>query len=247
VTEEHERQAEDVAAYALGSLEDSERARVVSHIASCAACENLLAEYRAVAGALAIAPVPVSPPAEAWATILAAARQQRPRGSRWTWRVSMPAWLRVARWPAVAALVSLLVIWNVTLERELTRRSPGPAPGPEVEALSRRPGRIVILQGTGTPGASARIFVAVDGGGHLAVSGLAALPRERTYQLWFVRRDAPAVSGATFQVDPRGRAWAKVTVPTSLDDIRAIAVTEEPAPGSATPTGTHVLDATAWR
>src|SRR4030095_1608800 len=69
VTEEHERLAEDVAAYALGSLEDAERARVVSHIASCAACESLLAEYRTVGGALAIAMAPVSPPPEAWATI----------------------------------------------------------------------------------------------------------------------------------------------------------------------------------
>jgi anti-sigma factor RsiW len=247
VTEDHERFAEDVAAYALGSLEDSERARVVAHVATCAACEKLLAEYRAVAGALAIALAPVSPPPEAWTTIRAAVRQRRARASRWTWPVVLPQWLRLARWPAVVALVALLVIWNVTLERELTRRSPGPAPGPEVEALSRRPGRIVILQGTGTPGASARIFVAVDGGGHLAVSGLASLPRERTYQLWFVRTDAPAVSGATFRVDSHGRAWAKVTVPATLTDVRTITVTEEPALGSATPTGTHLLEATPLR
>jgi anti-sigma-K factor RskA len=246
VTEDHERFAEDLAAYALGSLEDSEKARVDSHVASCAACERLLAQYRGVTGALPFALTTVSPPVEAWAMIRATARPRQSRASRWPWQVSVPEWLRAARWPAVAALVALLVIWNVTLERELARRSPGPAPGPEVEALSRRPGRIVILQGTGTPGANARMFVAVDGGGHLAVSGLAALPRERTYQLWFVRRDAPAVSGATFHVDHSGRAWAKVTVPAPLDDVRAIAVTEEPAPGSATPTGAHVLDATAW-
>ena len=156
-------------------------------------------------------------------------------------------WFRVARWPAAAALVALLLVWNVTLERELTRRAPGPAPGPEVEALSRRPGRIVILQGTGTPGASARIFVAVDGGGHLAVSGLATLPPDRAYQLWFVRSAAPAVSGATFRADGYGRAWAKVAVPTSLDDVRSIVVTEEPAQGSVAPTGTHLLTATAWK
>jgi hypothetical protein len=58
--------------------------------------------------------------------------------------MAMSNWLRVARWPAAAALVILLVVWNVVLQRELTRRAPGPAPGPEVEALSRRPGRIVI-------------------------------------------------------------------------------------------------------
>ena len=246
MTDEHARFAEDVAAHALGSLEDSERARVVSHVATCAACASLLAEYRAVAGALPMALTPVSPPPEAWTTIRAAARQRGPRPSRWRWPASVAEWLRAARWPAVAALVACLVIWNVALERELSRRAPGPAPGPEVEALSRRPGRVVILHGTGAPGASARIFVAVDGGGHLAVSGLASVPRERIYQLWFVRRDAPAVSGAAFRVDSHGRAWAKVTVPATLEDVRAIAVTEEPALGSAAPTGAHLLEATAW-
>jgi anti-sigma-K factor RskA len=245
VAEDHERFAEDVAAYALGSLEGPERARVVAHVATCAACQSLLAEYGAVTEALTIALAPVSAPREAWPTIQAAARQRR-HPSRWPWPVRAPEWLRVARWPAVAALVAVLTVWNVTLERELTRRSPGPAPGPEVEALSRRPGRIVILRGTGTPGASARIFVAVDGGGHLAVSGLASLPRERTYQLWFVRPDAPAVSGATFRVDSHGRAWAKVTVPATLGEVHTIAVTEEPGPGSANPTGTPLLEAAVW-
>jgi Anti-sigma-K factor rskA, C-terminal len=159
----------------------------------------------------------------------------------------LPTWLRVARWPAVAATVAALMIWNVTLQRELVRRSPGPAPGLEVEALSRRPGRLVILRGSGQPGANARIFVAVDGGGHLAVSGLPSAPRERTYQRWFLRGGASPVSGATFRVDSHGRAWVKIAVPGSLDEVQAIAVTEEPTPGSASPTGMHLLDSLPWR
>jgi hypothetical protein len=144
-------------------------------------------------------------------------------------------------------VVVVLLTWNAMLQRELVRHAPGPAPGPEVEALSRRPGRIVILTGSGQPGASARIFVAVDGGGHLAISGLIPLPRQRTYQLWFIRTGAPPASGATFGVDPNGRAWVKVAVPASLDDVDAIVITEEPAPGGSSPTGKHLLDALPWR
>ena len=156
--------------------------------------------------------------------------------------------LRMARWPALAALVASLVIWNVLLQQELTRRAPGPAPGPEVEALARRPGKVIILGGTGKPGASARLFVAADGGhGHLAIAGLGPLPQERTYQLWFIRAGASSISGATFTVGPHGRAWVKAAVPASLDDVRAIAITEEPTPGSAAPTGRHLLDAQPWR
>ena len=242
-----EHPVEDLAAYALGSLEGAERVRVEAHVGACADCVARLREYQGVVGALPHGLAAVSPPSEAWEAIRAAARARRARRGWWAKPVILPKWVRVSSWPAVAAALAVLLIWNVTLQRELVRRAPGPAPGPEVEALSRRPGRIVILTGTGQPGASARLFVAVDGGGHLAVSGLIPLPRARTYQLWFVRTGGPAVTGATFGVDAHGRAWVKVSVPASLDDVRAIGVTEEPAPGSATPTGMHLLDALPWR
>jgi len=244
VTEAHERIVEDLAAYVLGSLEAEERLRVEAHLATCLTCAGLVAEYRGVMGLLPAGLEPVAPPGTAWQTIQAAAQNRRPR--RTISLTVLSQWLRIARWPAAAAVGALLIVWNVMLQRELTRRAPGPALGPEVEALSRRPGRIVILHGTGKPGASARIFVAVDGGGHLAVSGLDLLPRERTYQLWFVRSQAPPVTAATFAVDASGRAWAKVTTPGSLDDVHAIFVTDELS-GSAAPSGRPLLEAQPWR
>jgi len=239
VTDNHP--IEDLAAYALGSLEETEQARVETHIVACEACAARLRAYQGVVGTLPLGLVPTPAPPGGWDAIRAAIREPRGRSGRWPRSVILPTWLRVARWPAAAAALVMLLIWNVTLERELVRRSPGPAPGPEVEALSRRPGRIVILTGSGQPGASARIFVAVDGGGHLAVSGLMPLPRKRTYQLWFLRTGSPAASGATFGVDSHGRAWVKVAVPASLDDVHTIAITEEPAPGVSSPTGRHLL------
>jgi anti-sigma factor RsiW len=244
VTDEHP--LEDLAAYALGSVDPAERAAIEAHIAGCPACAARLREYQGVVVVLPRALELTSPPPQAWATIRAAVRTEKSRASRWTAPSSLAGWLRAARWPAVAAALAGLLLWNVTLERELGRRSPGPAPGPEVEALSRRPGRVIILAGTGAPKASARIFVAVDGGGHLAVSGLAAMPRERTYQLWFVRTGGPAVSAATFRVDSSGRAWVKVAPPASLDDTKSIVVTEEPASGSPAPTGSELLVARPW-
>jgi anti-sigma-K factor RskA len=245
VTDEHP--LDDLAAYALGSLEEIERARVEAHVAVCAICVRRLHAYRAVVGTLPLALEPVPPPPGGWDALRTAAGERRDRRGRSARATTLPNWLRVARWPAVAAALVVLLIWNVTLQHELTRRTPGPAPGPEVEALSRRPGRIVILAGSGRPGANARIFLAVDGGGHLAVSGLLPLPRERTYQLWFMRTGSAAVSGATFGVDRHGRAWVKVTVPPTLDDVQAVAITEEPAPGGSSPTGTHLLDSMPWR
>lgn len=246
MTEETGHPTEDLAGYALGALEGPAGIRVETHVATCVACASVLAQYRAIVSTLPIGLDPVAPPAEAWAAIRAEASRRRLPVGQGTGNRIRRSWRR-AMWPVLTTLVASLLVWNVMLQRELTRRAPGPAPGPEVDALSRRPGRLVILAGTGQPGASARLFVAVDGGGHLAISGLTPLPRGRTYQLWFIRSGASAVTGGTFRVDARGLAWAKAGVPASLDEVRAIAVTEEPAPGSVSPTGQHLLEATTWR
>jgi anti-sigma-K factor RskA len=246
VTDEHPVEA--LVEYALGSLEAAERANVEAHVAACAACAARLRGYQGVVATLPLGLAPVSPPSEALETIKALARGRRADRKARPKPVFLAGWLRLARWPAVAAALALLLFWNVTLQRELVRRAPGPAPGPEVEALSRRPGRVVILNGTGKPNASARLFVAVDGGGHLAVSGLEPLPpRERTYQLWFVPAGGLPVTGAAFGVDGYGRAWVKVAVPSSLDDVQAIVITEEPAPRGSAPTGQHLLEALPWK
>lgn len=237
MTEEHERLVEELAGYALGALDTPDRERVESHVATCAGCARRLAEHRDVVGALAVGLEPVAPPPAAWAAIRAGAEARSRRARR-------RARLRAARWPAVAAVVALLLVWNVLLQRELARQAPGPDPGPDVEALARRPGRVVILTGTGAPGASARLFVAADGGhGHLAIIGVNPLPAGRTYQLWFERAGEPPVTGGAFRVAARGLAWVSVAVPVPLEEVRAITVTEEPAPGSAAPTGRHLLDA----
>lgn len=245
MTDEHSVEA--LAAYALGSLDPSERASVDAHVAACDVCAARLRAYQGVAATLPLGLAPAPPPPEAWGVISATVRERRARRRGEAKASPLVGWLRFARWPAAAVALSALLVWNVALQRELVRRAPGPAPGPEVEALSRRPGRVVIFRGTGKPEASARLFVAVDGGGHLAVSGLSQLARERTYQLWFVRTGSSAVSGATFGVDRYGRAWVKVAVPRSLDDVQAIVVTEEPAPQGSAPTGRHLLDALPWR
>ena len=241
MTEEHEHPLENLAAYVLGALEGPERMRVENHLATCPTCASLLEQYRGVVGALPLGLEPVPPPAEAWVAIRMEAARRRPRGPEQARIKGLPSWRRVM-WPILSALAASLLIWNVVLQLELTRRPPGP----EVEALARRPGRLVIL--TGPAGASGRLLVAIDGlHGHLATAGLKPLAADRTYQLWFMRRGAPSMTGGTFRVDSRGRAWATITVPVSLDEAHAIAVTEEPAPGSAAPTGSYLLEAKTWR
>jgi anti-sigma-K factor RskA len=244
VSGEHERIVEELAAYALESLEGPEQARIGAHVVTCAACTGLLKEYRAVLGALPLSLEPMAPPPEAWEEIRKAAGERRPPARPLPRRATITGSLQTVKWPAVAVLIASLLVWNVVLQREVARQSQGP----QVEALARRPGQLIILAGAGAPAASARLLVAADGGhGHLAIAGLTPLPPERTYQLWFVRAGAPTVTGGTFNVDERGHAWVSVETPVPFDEVREIVVTNEAAPGSVAPMGNYLLVARSWR
>jgi Anti-sigma-K factor rskA, C-terminal len=259
---------EDLAAYALDALDPEACLRLEAHLGEGGdpRLTRLLAEYRGVAGLLPHAVVPQAPPPASWDGVLARVRGARgalgsaggaparpsrlPSRRRWwdSLRGDVRRRLSPMRWPALAAACAALLLWNVQLQRQLFDPAtvPGGPGGSAVGAqqLSRLSlGPIVPLEGTGQPGASARLFVDREGRGTwLAVAGLAPLPDDRVYQLWFARPGQPTVSGAAFRVDAEGGAVTPVVVPGPLGEVSAVAVTEEPAPGSLRPTGRHLLD-----
>ena len=233
MSDDRDHPVDDLAMYALGTLEAPERARLDGHLAACELCARRLTDYRGVVGVLPLAFPATPPPPAAWTAILDAIRPRAPRVRRW------PTLFYSVRWPLVAAVLLAVIGWNIVLERELARY----ARGPQVEALSRRPGRMVILKGVAAPAANARMFIAADGGhGHMAISGLARLPKGRTYQVWFIRVQGRPLVGGAFEVDAHGRAWVSIDPPASLDDVRSVTVTEETIPGSTAPTGATLLD-----
>jgi anti-sigma factor RsiW len=124
------------------------------------------------------------------------------------------------------------------------RSTTGPHASLEVEMLARLPGgQILHLNGTGVPSASARLYVVEDGRrAELTTDALPPLPAGRVYQLWFSEPNQTPRTGGAFGVDPRGDASVRVTVPTPLERVRAISITQEPAPGLASPTGVRLLD-----
>lgn len=62
-----------------------------------------------------------------------------------------------------------------------------------------------------------------------------------TYQLWLVTRDQKKVSAGTFAPSANGSALVRATYALASDSLAAIAVTAEPAGGSAQPTTTPLL------
>jgi anti-sigma-K factor RskA len=70
---------------------------------------------------------------------------------------------------------------------------------------------------------------------------LPATAAGHTYQLWLVTRDQKKVSAGTFDPQSNGSAIVRATYALAPDSLAAIAVTSEPAGGSAQPTTTPFL------
>jgi hypothetical protein len=118
----------------------------------------------------------------------------------------------------------------------------------QVLALLNSPGlRVVNLKATEQGGgATARALVADNGRVAFYASRLPALAPGRSYQLWFIRSRGPAiVSAGVFQPDAGRGATLQVNDARLLTGLTAMAVTEEPAGGSAAPTGHKILVGTA--
>jgi anti-sigma-K factor RskA len=251
-TDAHEEWLDGAAAHALHALDAPGRARMDAHVRTCPVCARRVDEYRRVLAALPYALPVEDPPATLRASILGHARSTaRPQGSpapraepgRRTGAPPRPWATRLWRpavWAAAVLGIVALGLWNVELRQRLARTGE-PL---EVGRLARLPvGPVVELMGTGTPGASARLYVTADGRrGELAVAGLPSLGPDRVYQLWFARPGETPITGGPFRVNAWGEAIAPVAVPLPLSEVRAIAITEEPAPGVHAPTGKHLLD-----
>ena len=184
------------------------------------------------------APRPAAPPEAPTVVDAAAVPIEGERGSRGRARRGMLARLAPIGWAAallfVVASGLLTYAWSAT----------GPHASLQVELLARLPGgQLLTLHGTGVPTATARLYVVESGRrAELTVDGLPPLLPDRVYQLWFAEPGQPIRTGGAFRVDPRGDAVVQVTIPTPLERVRAVAVTQEPAPGSTGPTGDHLLD-----
>jgi len=201
----------DLGAFALGALDPDDEQQVRAHLAVCSDCDDLLAEYRSVARALAaerdttqiprwetvrdrIAPLPVD---RRWG------RQRR---------------LLVGGWVATAALLAVVSGWTAW-----DRLS---GSGNDVASLARgTSGTVVPLEPTGAnpSSLSGRLYISEDRRqGGLVVEGLSTTGGP--YEVWFVRPDQSRVSGGTFQVDPRGAALVKLQIPDSLAQFSGVTV-----------------------
>jgi anti-sigma-K factor RskA len=243
---EHELLRNDLAAYALGSLAPDEAARVERHLAACAECRALLREYEAVLRLLPVGLTPAEPSPGARAALLAriraevAQRNGESLRSRQRWRrVRKPALLVAAAGVILGVVLAGVLLAGVLLDRS----SSDDAAGIVADMRADPDTRVIPMHGSeNAPSATGQLIVhpGQEQAG-LVVHGLARLPDDRSYQLWYVRPDQSRVSGGVFNTDRHGEATILVSSPADFSSSWRCGVTEEPAGGSPGPTGRNVM------
>jgi anti-sigma-K factor RskA len=261
IVSEHDQFRELIEAYALGALDASEKAALEAHLAtSCAECAKALEEARLLVSQLAYLAPAVEPSdmlrARILRTVRAEAGEARP-GAATSSRTSIPYWL----WAGVAALLLLSVYstWDARkMQREVAEvNARAAAELKQREELQRELTVVTREARILTDPASKKIEIvpsdkkipSLEAMWHaelgIYVTGhQIPVPRgNRVLQLWLIPK-APGgkpIPSHTFAPDAHGKIGMMVDNPPDvIAQTKALAVTEEPAGGSAQPTSTPI-------
>ena len=248
----HEQFAEDLALYALGSLEGDAVVPLERHLEECAACRQELARLEGDMALLALTTAGPSPPQRARQRLLKAIGRE-PRSLRTV--LTRRRWWTLA--PVFAALV--LAVFGILLWRENARQrdriealradaASNQATFEEAKhllALLTDPSAmhvtLVAAQSKPQPAGKA-IYMPGNGALVFMASNLAPLAPAKTYELWLMpMHGEKPMPAATFRPDPQGNAIVMMPPMTAGIEARTFAVTIEPEGGSATPTMPLVL------
>ena len=243
---EHEQYAEDLALYALNALGGDARAKLVEHLASCAACRLELERLRGDTALLAISAAGPRPPQRARQRLLdAIARETRqqpaapPRRGWWGW----------LGWAAAAAVL----LFALSLRRDISmlkerlvlarsrqiqttrqldelRKIAAPIIAPEAQ-------RITLVATKASPQPQGKAFYLRDRGNLVFVaSNMPALPPQKAYELWLIPVTGNPFPAGVFRPDARGSASIVNPPLPPGTAAKAFAVTIESEAGSAAPT-----------
>ncbi len=237
----HAETQELLAPYALGAVSSAEAGQVRAHLPECDICRNDLARLSEVVSALPLGVEEAKPPPHLKQRILGTARADAAANARFddaprsepmadvpVLSAGSPArsWGRLPTWAtaaAAAAVLAILLTWNLQLQtqvnnsRDLSARSVATAPlrsksggdVGQITYLAQQHVALVSLRGMAEPGAG------------------------RTYELWVLDAHGRATAAGEFLPDGDG---SKLLVLAQDIGHKSIAVSEEPACGSAQPT-----------
>ena len=259
---EHEQFAEDLALYALGSLDGAERVALEKHLDECAPCRHELGLLRCDLGVLALTAAGPKPPGRARQRLMSAiaAEPRLPVSAPALERQQRPWWssfgLLAFRFAATVAL-AVVCIWLVrqnsglmrdvaSLQARLTEQADKLERANQTMATLLDPDakKIELVAAGNKPQPRGKaIYQRRNGNLIFFASNMPPLPAEKIYELWlFPANGGAPIAAGLFKPDARGSAT--VVNPPLPEGIEAknFAVTLEPESGShESPRGTPVI------
>ncbi|HEX6287909.1 MAG TPA: anti-sigma factor [Herpetosiphonaceae bacterium] len=249
MTDQHVDELIDL--YALGALEPGEQVAVDEHLDECPRCRALLEEAKQLVQLFAWTPDQHDPPPALRGKVMQrVAHLQHLQGKTrrsWWERFSLPPWLRSPRLGlqlsgALLLLVALLGWRTVRLQDEIASLRGQLAEQQSLVAVLYAPGtRIVPLAATDPEAPQGYLlFDPSRARAVLKTTALAALPQDKTYQLWLIADNQPESVGL-LSVDPNGQGAAEILAQRPIGQYQAFGISVEPAGGSAQPTTTPII------
>lgn len=246
-------------AFALNALSAEERSAVEAHLGESESMQKEVAEMRETASFLGRAVTPVEPSAslklnlmalvastpqvpEALASVSALPREKStsPTTSE---RRAQSRWFRRPVTTFAAAVASVaLVIGGVAVANTIM----------DADAKLAQTNQLVAINASNdfqqasvdfTGGGHAKLVWSVElGSSALLMDGLALLPSDKTYQLWYIDA-AGARSAGTFAAAGNGPTWR--VLDGTLAKGNTVGVTVEPSGGSTSPTTDPIIIVTS--
>lgn len=233
---DHDEMLDAIAVYALGAMSPEDEIQIAAHLGTCQACREeyhrLLPVVEAIGSSTVIAPSVATLPSVALKRRVLSVTRVRRLPIPWTVPAVAAALLLLA--VLTGALAGRLAVENGRLHHALdlqTARSRDLA-----AARSRDETMIADFSGNGSrhylvPGGA---IITKDSRLYIAMHSMPKVPRGKVYQAWVLPKGQKRMSPSITFVPTNGAAVLRV--PVNALRIAAIAVSVEPAGGSAQPT-----------
>jgi anti-sigma-K factor RskA len=226
----HDELRDDLAAYALGALEEEEAERLRLHLETCDDCRRHLRWLQPAVELLPRTVEQLEPPARLRESLMDVVHSESPQAAREPPRRAAGGWWRsvgLALWrPATAVAAAAMLVVGAVAGYLL--HEPGDGDNTATFAARATQGASPV---TGT--------LERDGdSGILRVQGMPSLASDQVYEVW-VQRDGRLEPSSLFV--PRRDHTADAAVPSSLDGADAVLVTKEPRGGSSQPSSSPLL------
>jgi anti-sigma-K factor RskA len=248
----HEQLADDLALYALGTLEGDDWVAVEAHLRDCPACQSELDRLRGDVALLAFSAAGARPPARSRERLLSnLAKEARRAPVR---PAQKRAWWTALQWATAAAVLSVfffLIRQNDALRQRVNRLESGSASQQQQLVQARQlitalsvpdADHFVLVAGQAPPQPQGRaVYLAKSGTLVFLASNMLALPPEKTYELWLIPVSGAPIPAGVFR--PNAEGSGSVVGPPLAPGIQAktFAITVEPKEGSQAPTSQPIM------